>query len=121
VCLPPPPPTHTHASVVQAIKDGGRIVVCCRGGESRSPAIVIAYLIQAKKASYDSVYADVEAACPGDPCTLYLCPPVHDCRCRVVCLLVGMQQLRSCYLVGCASCCRTVHLCMELSLSLCHP
>lgn len=49
----------------QAIKDGGRIVVCCRGGESRSPAIVVAYLTQAKKAAYDAVFEEVEAACPG--------------------------------------------------------
>ena len=49
----------------QAVKDDGRIVVCCRGGESRSPAIVLAYLIQVKKATYDAMFADVEAACPG--------------------------------------------------------
>ncbi len=83
LCLPCacPVSAYPYTCVGQAIKDGGRIVVCCRGGESRSPAIVIAYLIQAKKASYDSVYADVEATCPGDP---YPCTFARPCTTAAV-------------------------------------
>ncbi len=41
----------------QAIKDEGRIVVCCKSGESRAPAVVIAFLCKAKKAKFDTIYA----------------------------------------------------------------
>lgn len=43
----------------------GKVLVHCMGGVSRSPAVVIAYLMHALQLSYEDAYATVKAKRPG--------------------------------------------------------